>query len=149
MPALKPDLLRVTMKQLSELCGRKPQTIRRLLDGLAPIEVRNRTQLYESREALSRIYGAAGHDLSAEKGALTRAQREGQEMRNARERGELVPADQVEGALVALLSGVRQRLLAVPAKAATEAHVAESLAEVEASIRRHIAEALEELTDAA
>ncbi len=86
-------------------------------------------------------------DLSAERARLAKEQADAQELKNALARGEYVPGDQIESTAVAVLSGVRTRLLAVPAKAAPEAHGAATIAEVEAAFRKHQTEALEALAD--
>jgi hypothetical protein len=69
-------------------------------------------------------------------------------MQNEVERGEKVDAGEVEDWLVNLLSAVTVRLHALPAKTASEAHSAQSIAECEAVVRRHLNEILEEIADA-
>lgn len=147
MPTHKPDLSRLSISQLHQLTGRSRETIRRRLEGLEPAARDGKTIWYEAREALPRIAGGEGLDLSAERARLAREQADAQEMKNAVARGELVPADQIEGAWVALLSGVRTRLLAVCGKAAPTAHAAETIAATEEAIRIVLIEALEELAD--
>jgi hypothetical protein len=59
-------------------------------------------------------------DLSRERALLARAQREGQNMKNAVLRGELLPIDDVEAVTGAALDAVRAKVLALPTRAAPE-----------------------------
>jgi phage terminase Nu1 subunit (DNA packaging protein) len=98
---------------------------------------------------------AAGHisadgslDVTAEKARLTKEQADRVAMENAEARGELLRGEDVEAFTVPLLSGVAQRLLAMPDKAAPEAHSAETIQACAEAIRSHQRDALAEVTDA-
>ena len=98
---------------------------------------------------------AAGHrsadgelDLTAERARLSKEQADAQALKNAEARGELVPASQIESTWVRLFSTARIRLLAVPSKVAPLVVGLEREAEVEAIVREHQTEALQELARA-
>jgi hypothetical protein len=92
--------------------------------------------------------GEDGLDLVSERARLARAQAERVERENAVSAGDVVAVGDVESWLVALLSGVVQRLRAVPSKAAPEAHGAGSITGCEAVIRREQDAVLADLADA-
>lgn len=87
-------------------------------------------------------------DLTRDRIRIQRAKAESAELDLAQRKGELVPGDQIEGALVALHSGIRTRLMAVPAKVAPIVHAAQTTAEAESIIRKHQEEALQEIASA-
>lgn len=58
-----------------------------------------------------------GLDLATERALLARSQREAVELKLARDRGELVNAEQVKAGFVGLVTQARNRLLGVPSKA--------------------------------
>ena len=101
------------------------------------------------REAAGRTgSGDKALDLARERARLAKERADAQELKNAIARGEQLPIATVETWLVALLSGVRTRLLALPAKVAPLVHAAKSIAQAEEIIRRHQCEALDEIADA-
>lgn len=151
MPTHGPDLSRLSVSSLAELTGYDRRTIRLRLKrepAIQPVERDGRTVWYPAREALERIYLGESLDLTRERARLAREQADAQELKNRQARGELVPGDQIESAWVALMSGVRSRLLSVPSKVAPIVHAAKTPAEAEAIIREHQTEALAELSGA-
>lgn len=66
--------------------------------------------------------GPDGLDLTAERAALAKAQREHVELRLARERGELVDAQAVHIRFAAMVTAARNRLRGVPSKAKSRMH---------------------------
>lgn len=90
---------------------------------------------------------ASGHsnELMDERQRLAKEQADRIAMENAETRVEIARWVDVESFLLPLFSGVVQRLRAVPAKAAPEAHGAATIATGEAIYRRHQDEALAEL----
>jgi len=92
---------------------------------------------------------ADGLDLVAERARLARAQAERTELQLAERRGELVPADELETALVSLASTVMAKLRGVPTRVAPAAHSAVSIAECEQVIRDGIHAACEAIADRA
>jgi len=85
-------------------------------------------------------------DLAAERARLAKEQADGQEMKNAILRRELLLRDDVEAFINSANARVRARMLGVPSKAAPVARTAGSTAEAEAVIREAIYEALLELS---
>lgn len=66
----------------------------------------------------------------------------------ARKKAELAPIGTLSRAYGAACARLRSRLLAIPSKAAPQAHRMKTVSEVEALLRREIIEALEELISA-
>lgn len=87
-------------------------------------------------------------DLVAERARLAREQADGQSMKNALLRSELLPRDDMERVLVALQSGVQKRLLSVPSNVATLVARETSPAVCQRIVDEHIREALQELAEA-
>ncbi|MBM3556075.1 MAG: terminase small subunit, Nu1 [Alphaproteobacteria bacterium] len=84
-------------------------------------------------------------DVGAERARLIKAKADLAEMEAGLRRGELLPADDVEEAWIAVLSRLRARLLVLPDRLAPLVHEETSVAGTRESIRRAVAEALEEL----
>lgn len=82
-------------------------------------------------------------DKERERYMRTRADRE--ELRLERDRGALIPADQVADAWSAAVTTMKQRLLAIPNGIAPEAAALRSATEIEKLCRDAITETLEEL----
>jgi phage terminase Nu1 subunit (DNA packaging protein) len=148
LPTHGPDLSRLSVSQLATVTGFDRRTVRQRLAGLEPVEQTGRELRYESRAALAQLYVGDTLELNRERARLAAAQAERVEMQNGVERGELVPAADVERFTVGLLSACIQRLDALPAKIAPDAHAAPSIAGCEDVIRRAIHEARQELADA-
>jgi terminase small subunit / prophage DNA-packing protein len=105
-----------------------------------------RTAFAHYRElAAGRGTGTEALNLARERARLARAQAEAQETKNRVDGGGLIPLGDVEFGLTALLSGVRTRLLAVPAKVAAEVAAESSPAICHDTIERAVHEALEQI----
>jgi phage terminase Nu1 subunit (DNA packaging protein) len=91
----------ISGNRLSELCGMSWRTIRRRLAaaGIKPARIDGSAHLFDSVRALQAIYAPAqiGEklDLTQEKAALARVQRERQRLELDARRRELVPADEI------------------------------------------------------
>ncbi len=85
-------------------------------------------------------------DLIRERALLARAQREGQDMKNAVLRGDLLPVDDVEAVFGAVLDATRAKLLALPTKLAPRWAEATGLNAARDALTDGIHEALEELS---
>ena len=142
------DLSRLNLSELRGLTGAGERTIRRRLEGLAPVAQDGRTVWYPAREALARVFLGEEMNLSRERARLAREQADAQAMKNAVERGELERVEVMETWLVQVLSAVVQHLDALPAKVAPEAFGAKSIAELEGVFKRYLHEARRELADA-
>ena len=139
-----------SLADLEQITGVTYKTIRKRLDteGVEPAKRDGRTLYYEPRPALEAIYCTGPGALDRERTRLAKEQADAQELKNAESRGELVPASQVEAMWVRLFSAARIRLLAVPSKVAPLVVGLEREAEVEAIVREHQTEALQELAEA-
>lgn len=95
---------------------------------MTPVGIgRNGAKLWDSIEALNRIYapkiiknGDGGNgdgiplDYSDERALLAKEQRLGQELKNARERGELIPTKKVKEIWGRIITSAKQQFLALP-----------------------------------
>lgn len=96
--------------------------------------------------AAGRSAGGEGLDLTAERARVAKEQADQLEMKNAKERGELLPRDDVHMAVTESFTRVRAKLLALPSKVAPMAFGLGSIAELKDAITRAINEALAELS---
>lgn len=90
----------------------------------------------------------AAPDLAKERALLARAQREGQEMKNAVHRGELLPVDDVEAVVGAVLDATRAKMQALPSKLAPRCVGLDGLARARDILTAGVTEAYEELSNA-
>ena len=144
----KADLSQLSIEQLATVTGRDRRTVTSRLKGLDPVSLEGREKRYEAPAALKRIYLGDDWDLDRARARLAKEQGDKIARENALARGEIVPASEVEGWMVQLFSSFMQRIRALPAKAAPEAHGSETIAQCESVLRRHTDEALEEISAA-
>ncbi len=85
-------------------------------------------------------------DLARERALLARAQREGQVMRNAVLRGELLPVDDVEAVVGAVLDATRAKVQALPTKLAPRCVGLKHLTEARDVLAAGVTEAYDELS---
>lgn len=85
-------------------------------------------------------------DLARERALLARAQREAQDMKNDILRGGLLPVDDVEAVVGAVLDATRAKMLAIPTKLASRCVGLAGMAEARDVLTTAIHEALEELS---
>ena len=133
--------------RLSELTGMDVRTIKRRLATLLPT-VQGRAHTYESRDALPLLYGqidSSAYDLNHERARLAHHQANNESLREAQNRGELLPRGLVIQTWQGIVAAARARLLALPTKAAHQLLGARTLAEAEEVVRGHVYEALTEL----
>lgn len=117
----------VSYNQLEELTGRSYRVIKKRLEGMKPVgKGKAGAKLWDSREALNRIYShdpvSNGKgvkkveiiDAATERGLLAKAQRVGQEIKNAKDRGELIPLSQVKEVWIRIVTAAKIQLLALP-----------------------------------
>jgi CRP-like cAMP-binding protein len=74
----------------------------------------DRERIYDSADALERYYTGESLSVSRERARLDRARAEAQEMKNARERGDLVEGASLDRALIQLATLTSARVQAVP-----------------------------------
>lgn len=96
--------------------------------------------------AAGRTSGPDGLDLTAERARVAKEQADQLEMKNARDRGELLPRDDVHLAVTDAFTRVRAKLLALPSKVAPTAFGLGTIAELKDAFTRAINEALAELS---
>lgn len=84
-------------------------------------------------------------DLAGERARLASAQADGQEMRNAAARRELLPREDVHMAVAGAFARVRAKLLGLPSKVAPLTIGMKTPAAAKAVLEKHIHEALREL----
>lgn len=107
----------LTQGQIAAAFGLAPSTISRW--PLQPVERRGREVYYDLAEAIRYRIGELGRlDLQQERARLARVQSERQELQLARERGELLPADDVERVWSLYIATARARMLTLPEVAA-------------------------------
>ena len=88
-----------------------------------------------------------GLDLNAERARKTKEEADILAMKSAQARGELLPRDDVEVAVVGAFARVRARLIGIPAKVAPIVVTLDTPAEAQEVIRQAIYEALRELSE--
>ena len=123
MPTVKADLSRLSMTQLAELTGRAHETVSKLLReaGLEPAARDGRTLYFTPRLALPVIFEiGTGLSLEAERARLAREQADGQAIKNAVSRAELVLAADVRSTWSAVVLTIKERLLSLPAHAVSK-----------------------------
>jgi hypothetical protein len=145
MPTHDDDLARLNVSQLARLTGFDRRTVRQRLAGLEPVEQTGRELRYASSAALAQLYLSDSLDLSRERARLASEQADRIAMDNAEARGESARWEDVESFMLPIFSAVTQRIMAVPAQAAPEAHGAATIAASEAAIRAPIHDALHDL----
>jgi hypothetical protein len=149
VPTHKTDLSRLSISQLHELTGRTPRTVRKRLNGLKPIAKDGRTVWYAPREALPLLVGIGGLDLTAERARLAKEQADGQELKNALARGDLVLPDAMDRATIALATAVSSRLQAIGTRTAPALAVEGSVPGCQKIVDGAVDQALHELSETA
>lgn len=86
-------------------------------------------------------------DLARERALLARTQREGQAMKNAVLRGKLLPVEDVEEVVGAVLDATRAKMQALPSKLAPRCVGLEGLAQARDILTAGVTEAYEELSN--
>lgn len=144
----------VSTSQLSELLGITPQRLSQWKkDGVITSYAPGRWEFIPTVNAIIRHYGevAAGRgdggslDLVAERAKLAKAQEKNYSLKNAQLEAELLPRKAVDAAVIASVSNVRARLLALPGKLAPFAATTDSIAEIQDHLIDGVHEALAEL----
>ena len=139
-----------SLSALHEMTGMTRETVKRRLDaaGLTATPGPRQAALYDTPTALAAIYEQPANNqaaLATAKIANLEADTRLKELREARDRRDLIPADVVERVWSGMTTAARQRLLAMPYRLATAARAADSFSTVEDAARTLIYEALTEL----
>lgn len=146
--------MKINKRQCAEIFGVAEETLTQWAKQGCPIEVQRKgTQgnVYDTTKVFKwRLekaeHGDSAHDLTAERAALARAQREKIELELSETRGELVRVDAVLGAWAQHISTVKTALLGLPAKLAGQIAGPGRRAQVEATLRAEVRQILTELS---
>ena len=143
----------ISLRDLAELTGITKDTLSIRLRGLSARPGPRNSNLYDSRDALRRIYasetggGEDDLDLSQERARLAKSQANITEMQEAELRNELVRASEVTTYWSAILSNARVQLLSLPKRVGHLVLGVPTLGEVENVILTEIETTLHELAD--
>lgn len=113
-------LERLTLSQLSRLTGAAKETVAKRLRaaGVAPVGQDGRSLYFEPRLALPVIYRVGeGLSLESERARLAREQADGQALRNAVARGELLEAADVRATWSSVVLTIKERMRGLPSRA--------------------------------
>jgi hypothetical protein len=141
-----------SLSALHDLTGFTRETCKRRLDaaGLVPTHGPHGSALYDTPQALAALYEQPANNqnaLAAAKIANLEADTRLKELREARERGELIPAPIVEQVWGGMTGAARAHLLGLPYRLATAAVAVDGMAAVEAVARDLIYQALQHLSE--
>jgi len=145
----------VPINQMAQLLQIKPSYLHELVrDGVIPPPVaKGRYALVPSvqgyitflRDRAHASQGSGSNAYASQRARLTKAKADAAEMLARAKLGELVPAAEVRETWVALVSVMRTRMLAIPARVASRVMMAKNIVEIAALIRNEIYEALDAL----
>jgi len=139
--------MRVSINYLSELTGKERRTIRKKCDGLTSEKGPKQAILYDSSEALARIYGDTSNNAMKERARLDHHRANLEEMREAKMRGDLVDFDAIVEQVSKMIATARAKLLALPQRVAQSLAVApEVRREIQAAIQKEVFSTLDELS---
>lgn len=116
---------------MHDLTGYGHRRIRKLLKDVPPMESKDRRSIYyDSITALEAIYGSENSDildLTKERARLAKEQADAQELKNAKERGEVLPLDKIKETWARIVVACRTRFLALPDRLAQMLETCESI----------------------
>ena len=150
----------ISINKLAELTGIDRRTVKKRLEGLTPNKV-GRAYNYESTQALPAIYASAvikpgpqvtdpdafNLDYQAEKARLAKEKADGQAIKNAESRRELVPVAEITNAWGRIITGIRNQFLALPNRLAQMLETTATTEQRRALIDREVKTILEALAD--
>lgn len=144
--------LKASYNQLSEMTGMTYRTIKGRLNGMDPVGTgKNNALLFETKDVLPVLYGdPAVHErlnLEQERARLAKEQADRVEMENAKERKELLPADEVEPFWAAVINNAKTLLLGLPAKIAPLAAELQDPVKIQKEATVLVKDALAELAE--
>lgn len=147
--------MQVNISKLAKLTGFHRETVTKRVAGLEPARVHpSQGKFYRSDEALQAIYlqsdadiDKAQLDLQQERARLARSQREMQDLKIAKEKKELVPADQIATAWGRIATSIRNQFLALPNRLAQMLETTSDTKERRTMIDREVRTILEALAD--
>lgn len=151
MPHKSDELVAFNITALSKASGKDRKTIVTWLDGLEHDFMQGQREMYylgSILEFLKKNGGSrSGEDRSKAEleTQLVAAKLEAQELKNAKEKGELVESHLVVGEWSKMIANARSKLLSLPSKTAHLVMGVETTAEAQEVIEQAIHEALTEL----
>lgn len=143
--------IQVSANYLERLTGKKRQTISKKCEGLDTEKGTKNAILYDSAEALERIYLGDGGDYQSaqrEKARLDHHRANMEELREKKLRGEIVPFDQVVRAVSEMIAAAKAKFMAMPARVAQMLPVEpEVRRQAQELIRQEVFSGLDELSE--
>ena len=152
--------MKISYNQLSDLTGFSYRVLKKRLDGLQPVGVgRTKANLWESKEALPLIYvrngGSASDepdekeklDFDVEKARLAKEQADGQALKNAKDRGELIPASEITDTWGRIVTAAKLQFLALPDRLSQMLETASTASDRRALIEAEVKSILEGLAN--
>lgn len=152
--------MQVSYNKLTELTGFSYRALRKRLVGLSPVGVgRTKANLWDSKEALPAIYGRNGskekkHSLkddilsfNSEKTRLAKEQADGQALKNAEHRRELIPASEITETWGRIVTAAKLQFLALPDRLSQMLETASTAKERRTIIETEVKSILEGLAD--
>lgn len=131
--------------ELAELVGKAPRTVKKKCAGLETRKGKGNSILYNTVEALPRIYEQ--DDYATEKTRLTRAQAMHEELRVKEKEGSLLDAKDMEEYMIGKVMSVRAGLLSFPTRVAPVVMSANTIKEVEDYTRDFVYRLLNDFAD--
>jgi len=128
------------------------RTVAARLAGVKPAESKGNSKRYRMEDAAKALLGkipTAEGVLSYDEARARKVAAEAElaEIELQKERGDVLPVEVVNAINDEIYGNFRSRMLAVPAKAAPDIFAAGDVKEAKAFLRRHINDALQELSD--
>ena len=113
--------MKVNIKQLADLTELNYRTVKSRLKRLTPLEESSKGIIYSSADALALLYEAKtdsqdGLNLTAERARLAKEQADGQALKNAESRKELIPVSQIKEVWARIITSARNNFLALPSR---------------------------------
>ncbi len=148
--------MEVTCNRLSEWTGITRRVIKKRLDSLTPVgKGPGNAILWESREALPLIYAPAAKVIAdngsgnwaEERARLAKEQADGQALKNAKDRGELIPASKVAETWGRIVTAAKLQFLALPDRLSQLLETAKSIDDRRALIDAEVKTILVALSD--
>lgn len=153
--------MQVSYNKLTELTGFSYRVLRKRLFGLSPVGTgRTNANLWESQEALPLLYNQNGNsgtgkkdlerellDFNVEKTRLAKEQADGQALKNAVQRRELIPASEITATWGRIVTAAKLQFLALPDRLSQMLETASTASDRRAIIEAEVKSILEGLAD--
>lgn len=149
----------VSYNQLQKLTGFSYPTIKKRTFELDPTGTGpSNANLFDSKKALPLIYApmfkkkiqeaddTSSAGLTAERALLAKQQRIGQEIKNAKERRELIPMSEITGTWIRIVAGAKKQFMSLPGRLTQLIKTAKSDAEIRLIMENEINTILENLS---